>query len=108
VYGATFMQDWMQLVKSLAAIALILTAFGIMLDFIKPALALRRVAAILGIVVMLLLISMCTREALVGHSFVAMDGSRSHWDLRLAMEADAAAAAEKGMSFWPVCLPRIG
>jgi hypothetical protein len=35
-------------VKSLAVIALIVTAFGIMLGFIKPAVALRRVAAILA------------------------------------------------------------
>jgi hypothetical protein len=56
VYVANFMQDWTQLVKSLAVIAFILTAFGFMLGFIKPADALRRVAAILGLVAMLLLI----------------------------------------------------
>lgn len=56
MYVANFMQDWTQLVKSLAVIALILTAFGLMLGFIQPAVALRRVAAILGIVAMLILI----------------------------------------------------
>ena len=56
MYGANFMQVWAQLVKSLAVIALILTAFGLMLGFIKPAAALRQVAAILAIAAMLLLI----------------------------------------------------
>ena len=56
MYVANFMQDWTQLVKSLAVIAFLLTGFGLMLGFIKPAVALRRVAAILGIVVMLPLI----------------------------------------------------
>jgi hypothetical protein len=56
MYAANFMQGWAQLVQSLVVIALILTAFGLMLGFIQPAVALRRVAAILGLVVMLLLI----------------------------------------------------
>jgi hypothetical protein len=56
MYVANLMQSWAQLVKSLAVIALILTAFGIMLRFIKPAVALSRVAAILGIVIMLIII----------------------------------------------------
>lgn len=53
---ANFMQDRSQLVKSLAVLAIILTAFGLMLGFTQPAIALRCVAAILSIVVMLLLI----------------------------------------------------
>lgn len=44
------------LAKLLAAIAFILTAFGIMLGIVKPADALRRVGAILGIVVLLMVI----------------------------------------------------
>ena len=47
---------WVSLVQSLAVIALVLTALGLMLRIIKPAVALRRVAAILGIVLVLLLI----------------------------------------------------
>jgi predicted membrane protein len=43
-------------VGSLAIIALILTALGIMLCIVKPADALRRVAAILGIVIVLIFI----------------------------------------------------
>jgi len=56
VNAASLMQDWTQLVKSLAAIAIIVTAFGLMLGFTQPAVALKRIAAILGIVAMLLLI----------------------------------------------------
>jgi hypothetical protein len=50
VNAANFMQDWTQLVKSLAVLAFILTAFGLMLGFIQPAVALQRVAATLSIV----------------------------------------------------------
>ena len=47
---------WVTLIQSLAIIALILTAFGIMLGIVKPADALKHVGAILGIVVVLMLI----------------------------------------------------
>jgi hypothetical protein len=54
--GSNFMQGWLTLTGSLATIALILTAIGIMLGIVKPADALRRVAAILGIVMLLLVL----------------------------------------------------
>lgn len=54
--AVVFMLVWMQLVESLAVIAFILTAFGLMLGFIRPAVAVRRVAGILGIAAMLTLI----------------------------------------------------
>jgi hypothetical protein len=52
---SNFMQGWVALLGSLATIALILTAFGLMLGIVKPADALRRVGAILGIVIALML-----------------------------------------------------
>ena len=54
--GSNFMQGWLTLTGSLAMIALILTAFGIMLGIVKPTDALKRIGAILGIVILLLLI----------------------------------------------------
>ena len=53
--GSNFMQGWVALAGSVATIALILTAFGLMLGIVKPADALRRVAAILGIVIALMM-----------------------------------------------------
>jgi hypothetical protein len=43
------------LTGSLAIVALILTAFGLMFGIVKPADAIRRVAAILGVVIALML-----------------------------------------------------
>ena len=54
--GSNFMQGWVALAGSVATIALILTAFGLMLGIVKPADALRRVAAILGIVMLLIVL----------------------------------------------------
>ena len=54
--GSNFMQGWVALAGSVATIALILTAFGLMLGIVKPADALRRVAAILGIVMLLMVL----------------------------------------------------
>jgi drug/metabolite transporter superfamily protein YnfA len=51
--GSNFMQGWVALAGSLAMIALILTAFGLMLGIVKPADAMRRVGAILGIFMLL-------------------------------------------------------
>ena len=48
--------DWVSLTQSLAIIAIILTALGLMLGIVKPADALKHVGAILGIVVVLMLI----------------------------------------------------
>jgi Zn-dependent protease with chaperone function len=53
---SNFMQGWLALTESLATIALILTAFGIMLGIVKPADVPKRVGAILGIVIVLMLI----------------------------------------------------
>ncbi|HUV96069.1 MAG TPA: hypothetical protein VMV98_01245 [Acidobacteriaceae bacterium] len=54
--GSNFMQEWVALTGSVAMIALILTAFGLMLGIVKPSDALRRVAAILGVVMLLLVL----------------------------------------------------
>ena len=54
--GLSFMQGWTMSVGSLAMIALILTAFGLMLGIVKPADALRRIAAILGVIMLLLVL----------------------------------------------------
>jgi hypothetical protein len=54
--GSTFMQGWVALAGSLVMIALILTAFGLMLNIVKPADALRRVAGILGVFMLLMVI----------------------------------------------------
>ncbi len=54
--GSNFMQGWVALTGSVAMIALILTAFGLMLGIVKPSDALRRVAAILGVVMLLLVL----------------------------------------------------
>lgn len=52
--GSNFMHMWMNLVGSFATIALILTAFGLMLEIVKPADALKRLGAILGAVIALI------------------------------------------------------
>ena len=54
--GPNFMQGWVALSGSVAMIALILTAFGLMLGIVKPADAFRRVASILGVVMLLLVL----------------------------------------------------
>ena len=53
---SNFMHWWINLVGSLATIALILTAFGIMLRIVKPDDVLKRIGAILSIVIVLMLI----------------------------------------------------
>jgi hypothetical protein len=47
---------WMTLIQSLATIAIILTAIGLMLGIVNPADALRYVGLILGIIIVLTLI----------------------------------------------------
>jgi hypothetical protein len=54
--GSNFMQGWLTLVRSLAMIALILGAFGIMLGIVKPADVPKRVGAVLGIIIALILV----------------------------------------------------
>jgi predicted tellurium resistance membrane protein TerC len=50
------MHSWVVLLGSLATIAVILTAFGLMLRIVKPADALNHIGAILGIVIVLMII----------------------------------------------------
>lgn len=52
--GSNFIEGWVAVAGSVAMIALILTAFGLMLGIVKPADALRRVGGILGVVMLLL------------------------------------------------------
>ena len=54
--GSNFMQGWVALTGSLAMIALILTALGLMLGIVKPSDGLRHIAAILGVVMLLMVI----------------------------------------------------
>ena len=54
--GSNVMQGWVALAGSLTMIALILTAFGIMLGIVKPADTLRHIGAILGIVMLLMVL----------------------------------------------------
>jgi uncharacterized protein (DUF983 family) len=49
--GSNFMQGWVALAGSVATIALILTAFGLMLGIVKPADAPKHIGTILVIVV---------------------------------------------------------
>jgi hypothetical protein len=49
--GSNIIQGWLTLVGSLATIALILTAFGIMLGIVKPADVPKRIGVILVIVI---------------------------------------------------------
>ena len=54
--ASSFMQAWVALTGALAMIALILTAFALMLGAIKPADAVRHLGAILGMVIVLMFI----------------------------------------------------
>jgi hypothetical protein len=54
---SNFMHWWMNLIESFATIALILTAFGLMLGIVKPSDALKRLGAILGTVIVLIFIT---------------------------------------------------
>jgi hypothetical protein len=51
-----FMHGWATIIGSLAAIAIIVTALGVLLGVLKPADALKRIGAYLGIVILLMLI----------------------------------------------------
>ncbi len=53
---SNFMHGWVALTGSLATIALVLTAFGLMIGIVKPSNALKHVGTILGIVIVLMLI----------------------------------------------------
>jgi hypothetical protein len=53
---SNFMQGWVALAGSLTMIALLLTAFGLMLGIVKAADALRRVGAIVGVVMLLMVL----------------------------------------------------
>lgn len=54
--GSNFMQGWVALTGSIAIIALILTALGLMLGIVKTADALKNTVAILGIVIVLMFV----------------------------------------------------
>ncbi len=55
--GSNFIEGWVALAGSVAMmIALILTAFGLMLGIAKPADALRRIGGILGVVMLLMVL----------------------------------------------------
>jgi hypothetical protein len=54
--GSNFIQGWVAIVGSLAILAFILTALGLMLGVVKPADALRYFGAILAITIVLTLI----------------------------------------------------
>jgi hypothetical protein len=54
--GSNIMQGWLTLVGSLAIIAVVLTAFGIMIGIVKPADALKRIGTIIGIEIFFLLV----------------------------------------------------
>ena len=66
--ASNFMHGWMTLIGSLATIALILTAFGLMLGIVKPADVLKHVGTILGIVIVLMLIPGILVSAWLGMS----------------------------------------
>jgi membrane-associated phospholipid phosphatase len=53
--GLNFMHAWISLLGSLTMIALILTAFGLMLGIVKSANAMKHLGAIIGIVIALIL-----------------------------------------------------
>ena len=52
--ASNFMQAWVALTGSLAMIAIILTALGLMVGVVKPADAARHLGAILGMVIVLM------------------------------------------------------
>jgi len=52
---SNFMHSWLVLLESLATMALILTAFGIMLGRVKPGDAVKHFGAILGVTIVLML-----------------------------------------------------
>jgi hypothetical protein len=54
--GPDFMRGWVSLLGLLATIAIILTAFGLMLGIVKPANAMKHLGAIIGIAIALMLI----------------------------------------------------
>lgn len=53
--GSSFMQGWVALLGALAMVAIVLTAFGLMLGSVKPGDALKYLGASLGIVIVLML-----------------------------------------------------
>ncbi len=87
--GSSFMQGWVTLAGSIATIALILTAFGLMLRIVKPAGVLGRVAAILGVVMLLMALPAI---------LVSVWSAMSLWQ-RLALAAT-------WIGIWQWCRPR--
>ena len=54
--GSSLMHGWVSILGSLAMIAIILTAFGLMVGIVKPADAVKHIGAIFGIVIGLMVI----------------------------------------------------
>jgi hypothetical protein len=88
---SNFMHWWMNLVGSIAIIALILTALGIMVGIAKPADALSRIGATLGAVIRTDPRPAHPCERLLGHDTVATDWPRCNWNRRLAVAATSTA-----------------
>jgi hypothetical protein len=68
MYGSNFMQGWVAITGSVAMIALILTAFGLTLGIVKLVDSLKRLGAILCIVIVLLLVAIIIVSAWSGLS----------------------------------------
>ena len=90
--GSKFMQGWVTFEGLLATIAIILVAFDLMLGIVKPADALKRVGAILGIVIVLMPIPGVLVGAWSGNISVATYRSGRDWGRSLAVAATAVAA----------------
>lgn len=63
---AALIHSWVTLLGSLAMIAIVLTAFGLMVGILKPAEAVDRIGAILGIMIVFILIPVLLISAWVG------------------------------------------
>jgi len=79
----------MNYVGSLAAIALIMTAFGLMLEIVKPTGALKHIGAIISTVYLTDLRPISHSEGMVGYDTVGKDRSGCDWGCHLAVAATA-------------------
>jgi len=92
------MQGWVGLVGSLVAVAIVLTAFGLKLGILKPTDAVKRVAGILGIVMLCMALPAAFMSIWSGMSVWQRLGLR-----RSALAAATRANAEKDR--WVSCRP---
>lgn len=95
----------MSLLGSLAAIALILTAIGLMLSIVKPDDTLKHIGAILVIVIGLMMVPGILMSAWSAMSLIAPDRSHRDWDLRLSVATTATATTEKERGIEFPCNP---